>query len=223
MDDESKDGMYRLTQVPGETSGPACPKDESCYGAYWVTINAMGVFAFVDTSDDSNCPAFFALANPGSDDEGGTFTIAGVAAGNWTSWVPPGYSGSYDGKTGKVSISTPTCTFQYQADGATVDFPDESPPATAGAAIVDFSGVSPMSEECSSTCDEAGYNVVWDATGEMGDAAYLRTARPGPVHSPDLAHAPPLGSAVTIPEGRRRLLTRPPLRVRRPNLHVPAQ
>jgi hypothetical protein len=180
----SKDGMYKFKQL--EHSGPSCPSVEtSCFESYWVTTNALGLFAFIDTSVNS-CPAFFAHVNPGSDNDGGTFSIAGVAADRMTAWVPPGYSGKYGMSTGipAIWISTPECRFEFRlemsnGDSTTVDFPSESPPPTAGAAVLDFYGVSPQTGMCLISCMTDGYNVVWDATGDHPPLIVSRSrARP---------------------------------------------
>jgi hypothetical protein len=172
LNENSKDGMYKFMQH--HLSGPSCPSlESSCFKNYWVTTNALGLFAFIDTSTVDSCPAFFALVNPGSDADGGTFSIAGVAADNMTAWVPPGYSGKYGMSGGKpaIWINTPECQFEFQLevsmdDDTTVDFPSESPPPTAGAAVIDFYGASPQTESCPTSCMTDGYNVVWDATGD---------------------------------------------------------
>ena len=162
----SGDGLYKLRWL--SSSGTACPQGSSCYANYWLATNAMGVFSFLDFSEDPSCPAFFAIANPGSTEAGGTFTIAGVAVGNATSWVPPGYSGKYDGYQGVVWISTPGCSSVFILDSTitSIAFPSGAPPPMAGAAVLDFYGVIPQTSACPTACMQDGYNVVWDATGD---------------------------------------------------------
>ena len=166
MNTVSSDGLYKM--VYDSSKGPSCPADgsTSCYGGYWVTASATGVLAFADTSD-SPCPAFFAVADDGSNQQQGTFTIAGYAVQKSTSWAPPGYSGSYDAAQGTVSISTPGCSVDYKLDPglppATLSFSSAAPPQ-GGSATLDYVGVS--SQSCPTACASSGYNVAWDATGD---------------------------------------------------------
>jgi hypothetical protein len=216
MNEMSGQGMYKLQQH--ESSGVNCPKNTTCFDRYWATTNAMGVFTFLDVSEDRACPAFFALANPGSTEASGSFAIAGMAVGNWTSWVPPGYSGKY-GSTGDESvavwISTPECSFEFRLDPLSteaghsndIDFPSTSPPPTAGAAIVDFYGAS--QDMCPTACMQDGYNIVWDATG--------KTPPPDPSHIYLTTN-----SRSNHLVGRHCLPLRPTPRTRRPDRHVAA-
>ena len=92
MSSGAVEGMVKVV-LDGEPKGPACSAVEGspCFSSYWVTAGVNGIFTFVDTASAA-CPAFFAVANEGSNQEQGTMTIAGVAVMQSTSWVPPGYS-----------------------------------------------------------------------------------------------------------------------------------
>ncbi len=162
----STDGLYKM--VYESSKGPSCPAEgeTSCFGGYWVTASSTGVLAFADTSS-SACPAFFALANEGSNQEQGTFTIAGVAIERSTSWAPQGYTGSYSAAQGSVSISTPGCSAVYKVDPglapATLSFASGPAPTQGGSATLEFIGAS--SPSCPTACASLGYNVAWDASG----------------------------------------------------------
>ena len=171
VNNASTDGLYKM--VYDSSKGPSCPADgttEGCLESYWVTASASGVLAFADTSS-SPCPAFFAVADQGSNQEQGTFTIAGVSLMRSTSWVPEGYSGSYSASTGTISISTPGCLVEYKLDTslppAALSFAASGAPAEAGSATLEFVGAS--SASCPTACASAGYNVAWDSTGRGFD------------------------------------------------------
>ena len=164
---ESTDGLYKM--VYDSSKGPSCPTETTtggCFESYWVTASAFGVLAFADTSS-SPCPAFFAIAKEGSDQDQGTFTIAGVALMKSTTWAPQGYSGSYSASKGTISITTPGCSVVYKPDPslppAALSFAASGASAEAGSATLEFVGAS--SETCPTACASAGYNVAWDATG----------------------------------------------------------
>jgi hypothetical protein len=173
MNSASSDGLYKM--VYDSSKGPSCPAEgtTSCYGGYWVTASATGVLAFADTSS-SACPAFFAVANEGSDQEQGTFTIAGYSVLKSTSWAPEGYSGSYSASQGTISINTPGCTVEYKLDPelppATLSFSKPAPPQ-GGSATLYYMGVS--SFWCPMECATKGYNVAWDSTGDVRESALL--------------------------------------------------
>ena len=169
MNSASTDGLYKM--VYDSSKGPSCPADGTtggCFEGYWVTASASGVLAFADTSS-SPCPAFFAIADQGSNQEQGTFTIAGVAVLKSTSWAPEGYSGSYSASTGTISISTPGCAVEYKLDPslppAALSFAASAAPPAGGSATLEFVGAS--STSCPTACASAGYNVEWDATGYL--------------------------------------------------------
>ena len=167
MNTDSTDGLYKM--VYDMSSGSACPaaSTTTCYESYWVTASALGVLAFIDTSS-SACPAFFAVADDGSNQDQGTFTIAGVALMRSPSWVPQGYTGSYSAAQGTISITTPGCTVGYKLDQSmapvTMSFASSGAPAQAGSATLGFIGAS--SPACPTVCAANGYNVAWDSTGD---------------------------------------------------------
>ena len=167
MNTVSGDGLYKM--VLDSAKGPSCPADDtasSCFEGYWVTASSIGVLAFADTSSDT-CPAFFAIAKEGSNQDKGSFTIAGVALDKSTTWAPQGYSGSYSAAQGSISITTPGCVVNYKLDPglppATLSFASGAAPPQAGSATLDYVGVS--SPSCPTACASNGYNVAWDATG----------------------------------------------------------
>ncbi len=167
MNSVSSDGLYKM--VLDTAKGPSCPADDptrSCFEGYWVTASAIGVLAFADTSS-SPCPAFFAVADDGSSQESGSFTIAGVALMRETSWVPQGYAGSYNAAQGSITINTPGCLVSYKLDPglppATLSFASGPAPGQPGSATLEYVGVS--SASCPTECASKGYNVAWDATG----------------------------------------------------------
>ena len=173
MNTVSGNGLYKM--VFERTSGSSCPADGTtggCFESYWVTSSANGVLAFADTSS-SACPAFFAVTNEGSNDNKGTFTIAGVALQGTTSWVPEGYSGSYSAAKETLTISTPDCAVTYGLDPAakavSFAFPAEASPPLPGSATLDFIGASDAS--CPSSCFASGLNAAWDVTGEQRGGA----------------------------------------------------
>ena len=164
----SSDGLYKM--VLDSAKGPSCPADDatsSCFEGYWVTASSIGVLAFADTSS-SPCPAFFAVADDGSNQDQGTFTIAGVALMRSTSWVPQGYAGSYSAAQGTITISTPGCLVNYKLDPglppATLSFASSPAPGQSGSATLEYVGVS--SPACPTACASSGYNVAWDASGK---------------------------------------------------------
>ena len=168
MNTVSSDGLYKM--VYDSSKGPSCPADgsTSCYGGYWVTASATGVLAFADTSS-SPCPAFFAIANDGSNQEQGTFTIAGVALDKSTTWAPQGFTGSYSAAQGTISITTPGCVVNYVLDPGlppvAMSFAPSAAPPQGGAATLEFVGAS--SSSCPTACPSQGYNVAWDASGRF--------------------------------------------------------
>ena len=172
LNTESTDGLYKM--VYDSSKGPSCPTEgtTTCHEGYWVTASATGVLAFADTSS-SPCPAFFAIAKEGSNQEQGTFTIAGVSLERSTSWVPQGYSGSYSASKGTISITTPGCSVVYKPDPslppAALSFAASPAPAAGGSATLEFVGAS--SASCPTACASAGYNVAWDSTGTICRAA----------------------------------------------------
>jgi hypothetical protein len=167
MNTGSTNGLYKM--VYDISSGSSCTTGSSsstCHENYWVTASAIGVLAFIDTSS-SACPAFFAVANEGSSQESGSFTIAGVALMRETSWVPQGYAGSYSATQGTISITTPGCTVGYKLEQSmvpvTLSVASSAAPAQAGSATLGFVGTS--SPACPTVCAANGYNVAWDSAG----------------------------------------------------------
>lgn len=162
----STDGLYKMVYDISTGSTCAAASASSCHENYWVTASVNGILAFVDTSS-SPCPAFFAVAEEGSNQEQGTFTIAGVALEKSTTWVPRGYSGSYSASKGTISITTPGCSVVYKLEQSmtpvTLSFAASGAPAQAGSATLAFVGAS--SPSCPTSCASHGYNVVWDSTG----------------------------------------------------------
>jgi hypothetical protein len=164
------EGMVKVV-LDGAPHGPACAAVESspCFASYWITTGVNGIFTFVDTASAS-CPAFFAVANEGSNQEQGTMTIAGVAVMQATTWVPPGYSAAYNTISRTVEITTPGCSATYKLDPSQIapselDFPSGAPPSQAGSAVLDYIGAS--SPKCPSACVSQGFNVIWDASGAV--------------------------------------------------------
>ena len=170
----SVEGMYKV-EIDGGLHGPACPAVESspCFQSYWVTTGVNGIFSFVDTASAA-CPAFFAVANEGANQEQGTMTIAGVAMLQSTSWVPQGYSAAYDTISRTVEISSPGCAGKYTLNpaipAAALTFPSSAPAPQGGSATLDFIGAS--SPSCPVNCASNGYNSAWDATGEAVPAQF---------------------------------------------------
>ena len=166
---KSVDKMYKLI-LASPPVGLACPAPtDPCFQSYWLTTTASGVFAFMDAGTaPTPCAAFFALAESGSDPTQGTLSIKGVSLDRETSWVPQGYSASYSATdlTLQININTPGCAGTYTVDPSTITTLPASMAATPGSATVAFSGVTPASPSCPTTCVSDGYNVAWDATGD---------------------------------------------------------
>jgi hypothetical protein len=166
MNSGTVEGMVKVV-LDGMPRGPACAAVESspCFVSYWVTAGVNGIFTFMDTASAA-CPAFFAMANEGSNQEHGTLTIAGVAMMQSTSWVPPGYSGAYDIANRIVELTTPGCSAIYKLDEASIsalDLPMNATQSQGGSATLDFIHVSPP--KCPINCVANGYNSAWDASG----------------------------------------------------------
>jgi hypothetical protein len=164
LNPRSGDGLYKLVLDDAGLSGNSCPEEPTpCYHSYWATASAAGVFAFVDAGAGA-CPAFFALAGPDSSESQGTLTVVGVSTGRSTAWVPPGYGGNYSVAAGTVTLSSPGCSGTYKVDPTSeTTLPMADPAASPGTATIAFAG----SATCPATeCFEAGYSVIWDASGE---------------------------------------------------------
>ena len=167
----SGDGLYKLVLDDQGLLGSTCPEAGStpCYKDYWATVSADGVLAFVDAGAGS-CPAFFALAGPGSDGSQGTLTVVGVSTKRATAWAPPGYGGAYTAAAGTVTLRAPGCAGTYKIDStsaATLVLPVKAPIAYPGAATLSFVGATAKgAAACPVDCFEKGYNVIWDASGE---------------------------------------------------------